>query len=82
MSEKPMHQKTPAELAALGWRHGRFRDGYCRTVSGDLSPDDLADFKWLAGEMGEEYVHLAALDEWQPPWVERLRSAAKKDTTR
>ena len=69
---KPMHQMTQGEMAAFGWRHGRFKDGRCLTVAGDLSPDDLADFKWLAAENGEEYVHLAALPEYKPHWLDRL----------
>ncbi len=75
---KPMHQKTPAELAALGWRHGRFKDGRCLTVCGDLSPEDLADFKWAAGEMGEEYIHLAALPEYMPHWLDRAAKEPPK----
>lgn len=71
MAEKPMHLKSPDELAELGWRHARFKDGYAVTVAGNLDATDLADFKWLASEMGEEYVHLEALPSFKAPWIDR-----------
>ena len=55
---KPMQDMTPAELAALGWSHGMFKDGKAVLAANHLSDEGVAAFRAEAKRIGAEYVAL------------------------
>ena len=59
--KKPMHTMTPAEHARLGWSWGTYRDGICLTLSFDMAPADLAEFRAQAKADGADVVNLMGM---------------------
>lgn len=64
--DRPMHQLTPAEHAAMGWIHGQYKDGYCHALMSHDGPEEIDAFRKKAEERGAKYVALWNLPEYTP----------------
>ena len=62
---KPLQQRSPAEHAAMGWRHGQYKGGYCLALSNDDSREAMAIFMAQTKERGAEYIDLTKLPEYR-----------------
>lgn len=55
---KPMERMGPVEHAALGWKHGAYRNGMCLSLLGPSDPATLRAFKAEAKRDGAKYLAL------------------------